>query len=40
VNDERFKIFTGTANPALSAAICKHLGVPLGQAKLDRFSDR
>jgi len=39
VNDERFKIFAGTANPALADAICKHLNVPLGQALLGRFSD-
>jgi len=39
VNDDRFKIFTGTANPVLAAAICKHLDVPLGEAKLGRFSD-
>jgi len=39
VNDERFKIFAGTANPALAEAICKHLDVPLGQALLGRFSD-
>ncbi|HYW65356.1 MAG TPA: ribose-phosphate pyrophosphokinase [Candidatus Dormibacteraeota bacterium] len=39
MNDERFKIFAGTANPALADAICKHLNVPLGQALLGRFSD-
>jgi len=39
VNDERFKIFSGTANPALAQAICKHLDVPLGKSLLDRFSD-
>jgi len=39
VNDERFKIFAGTANPALAESICKHLDVPLGQALLGRFSD-
>jgi ribose-phosphate pyrophosphokinase len=39
VNDERFKIFTGTANPALAEAICRNLDVPLGQAMLGRFSD-
>jgi len=39
VNDERFKIFTGTANPALAEAICKNLDVPRGQALLGRFSD-
>jgi ribose-phosphate pyrophosphokinase len=39
VNDDRFKIFSGTANLALAQSICKHLGVPLGKAKLGRFSD-
>jgi ribose-phosphate pyrophosphokinase len=39
VNDERFKIFSGTANPALAQSICQHLSVPLGQALLGRFSD-
>ena len=39
MNDERFKIFTGTANPVLSEAICKHLDVPLGKAEMGRFSD-
>ena len=39
MNDERFKIFAGSANPALAQAICKHLDVPLGQALLGRFSD-
>ena len=39
MHDERFKIFTGTANPALAEAICKNLDVPLGKALLGRFSD-
>jgi ribose-phosphate pyrophosphokinase len=39
VHDERFKIFTGTANPTLAGAICQHLNVPLGKALLGRFSD-
>jgi len=39
VNDERFKIFSGTANPALAESICKNLGVPLGKSLLGRFSD-
>ncbi|HMD42986.1 MAG TPA: ribose-phosphate pyrophosphokinase [Candidatus Acidoferrum sp.] len=39
VHDERFKIFTGTANPALADSICHHLNVPLGKALLGRFSD-
>ncbi len=39
MHDERFKIFTGTANPALAESICTHLKVPLGKALLGRFSD-
>ena len=39
VNDERFKIFSGTANHALAEAICGHLNVPLGKSLLGRFSD-
>ena len=39
MNDDRFKIFSGTANPPLAESICRHLEVPLGKAKLGRFSD-
>ena len=39
MNDDRFKIFSGTANPVLAESICKHLDVPLGKALLGRFSD-
>ena len=39
MQDERFKIFTGTANPELARSICQHLSVPLGKADLRRFSD-
>src|SRR5437660_8908682 len=39
VNDDRFKIFSGTANPILAQRICRHLNVPLGKALLGRFSD-
>ncbi len=39
MHDDRFKIFSGTANLPLAQSICKHLDVPLGEAKLDRFSD-
>ena len=31
------KVFTGNAHPALAHEICKHLGVPLGRANVDRF---
>jgi ribose-phosphate pyrophosphokinase len=39
VHDDRFKIFSGTANLPLAENICRHLDVPLGLAKLGRFSD-
>ena len=32
-------VFSGNANPALSAEIATHLGLPLGKAKVGRFSD-
>jgi len=37
--DRRFKIFCGSANRALSEEICKFVGVPLGETRLQRFSD-
>jgi ribose-phosphate pyrophosphokinase len=36
---DRLKIFSGTANPALTAEICECLEVPLGRALVTRFSD-
>ncbi len=36
---EDFKIFTGTANVALSKAIADYLGKPLSPAEIRRFSD-
>lgn len=36
---EDFKIFTGTANVALSKAIADYLGKPLSHAEIRRFSD-
>lgn len=37
--NEKLKIFTGNANPALAKEICGYIGMPLGQAKVKRFSD-
>src|ERR1700735_2307033 len=37
--DDKFKIFCGTANPALAQAICDYVGVPLGKAEHGKFSD-
>ena len=33
------KVFTGTANPELAAAVCKDLGIPLGRAQTSTFSN-
>jgi ribose-phosphate pyrophosphokinase len=37
--DKRFKLFSGTANPKLAQAIGEHIGVKVGEAKLQRFAD-
>jgi len=37
--ERELKIFTGSAHRALGEAIARCLGVPLGRAHLDRFSD-
>ena len=39
MNDDRFKIFSGTANLPLAENICRHLDTTLGKIKLGRFSD-
>ena len=36
---KELRVFTGSAHPALGAAIARFLGVPLGRAHLSRFSD-
>lgn len=33
------QVFTGNANKALAEEIVRHLGIPLGEAKIKRFSD-
>jgi ribose-phosphate pyrophosphokinase len=34
-----FKIFSGSANPELAGEIARHIGVPLGETRLQRFAD-
>lgn len=36
---ENLALFSGNANPDLAAEIASHLGVPLGRAMVERFSD-
>ncbi|GAB6106987.1 ribose-phosphate diphosphokinase [Fusibacter bizertensis] len=38
-NDRRIKVFTGNANPDLAKAICRELGLPLGDSVVKTFSD-
>ena len=37
--DKRFKLFSGTANRPLAEEIATHIGVKLGEAKMQRFAD-
>jgi ribose-phosphate pyrophosphokinase len=37
--DEKFKIFSGSANEPLADEICEFLGMPRGQCHVTRFSD-
>ena len=37
--DEKFKIFSGTANPSLADEVCHFLGMQRGQAQVVRFAD-
>ena len=36
---ERMRIFTGSANPKLGEAVCRHLNISVGRAIVRRFSD-
>jgi ribose-phosphate pyrophosphokinase len=35
----RMKLFTGNSNPELARAVADYLGLPLGRARVERFSD-
>jgi ribose-phosphate pyrophosphokinase len=37
--DDKFKIFSGTANEPLADEVCQFLGMPRGQAQVIRFAD-
>lgn len=38
-DDSKLKLFTCNSNPELSAEIAREIGIPLGAAKVSRFSD-
>lgn len=37
--DPKLKVFTCNSNPTLAQEICEHIGVPLGKANVNHFSD-
>ena len=37
--EDKWKVFSGTANDALAREVCEKLGLPLGQTHITRFSD-
>ncbi len=37
--NDNIKVFSGSGSPALTSAICKYLGVPVGGAKVEGFPD-
>lgn len=37
--EDKIRIFCGNSNPVLAVKICEKLGIPLGQAKVQTFSD-
>jgi ribose-phosphate pyrophosphokinase len=39
MSESRLKIFTGNSNRALAEDICRHIGVPLGEATVTSFPD-
>jgi ribose-phosphate pyrophosphokinase len=39
VTDGQMMVFSGSANPELAQNIVNHLGIPLGKAHIERFSD-
>ncbi len=39
MSENKLSLFTGNANPELAASIAHTLGVPLGEARVSRFSD-
>ena len=38
-DDRRFKLFSGTANRPLAEEIARHIGVTVGESKIQRFAD-
>ena len=36
---KQISVLTGSSNPELAMEICEYLGIPLGQAVVDRFPE-
>jgi len=39
MTSKKMRLFSGTSNPPLAQAISEHMGLPLGQVPIQRFSD-
>lgn len=37
--NDNLKVFSGSSNAALTDAVCKYLGIPVGGVKIDKFPD-
>jgi ribose-phosphate pyrophosphokinase len=37
--NDTLRVFSGSSNPALTAAVCKYLKIPLGNAEIEEFPD-
>lgn len=38
-NAKKFRLFSGTSNPKLAEDMCTHVGMPLGEMRIQSFSD-
>ena len=38
-NVKKFRLFSGTSNTQLTSEVCEHIGMPLGEMHIQRFSD-
>jgi ribose-phosphate pyrophosphokinase len=37
--NSRLQVFSCNSNPTLARAICEHIGIPMGDAQVGKFSD-
>src|SRR4051812_14587001 len=39
MSNSRLQVFSCNSNPSLAQSICQHIGIPLGDAQVGKFSD-